>query len=221
VLSAAALLVATALVVSVLVGAGVAAEAPRARVLAGWIFRDAETVDLIAETREVALEPARRGAYRLVLAKSRYRLEVREGGRTVKVFPVALGPSPAGAKRRQGDGRTPEGRYLLTPHHPSPSFGSCFYVHYPAPHDVERALAAGRIGSGVAARIRAAAADGRLPPHDTPLGGLILLHATKTSWPGLTRRNWTEGCVALEKAHLAELLAVYRPEDRPTLEIVP
>jgi murein L,D-transpeptidase YafK len=136
--------------------------------------------------------------------------------------PVAFGDAPEGRKQAEGDARTPEGRYALIPHHPSPSFGSCFYIGYPNRDDADRGLAAGSIDRDQHTRIAECLAGGFRPPHDTALGGLILLHGTKDrSRIPLTKINWTNGCIAMENDHLVELLSAFKPEDRPFLDISP
>src|SRR5262249_26790355 len=102
------------LLLAVLAAAGAA---PRAPVGSGEILRDEETLRAVAATRGVTL-PKDPGL-ELVVTKSRYRLDVKRGEALLKVFPVALGGRPEGPKTRTTDGRTPEGRYRLIPHHQS------------------------------------------------------------------------------------------------------
>jgi murein L,D-transpeptidase YafK len=194
--------------------------APRARLVGGIIVRDEETLRDIEATRGVKLP--KDGRLELLVTKSRYRLDVRRGPEPVKVFPVALGGRPERPKTRTTDGRTPEGRYVLIPHHPSPGFGRCFYICYPNEDDARRGLAEGRIAEPMLRRLTASLRRGDRPPEDTPLGGLILLHGTKQRWmPALTETNWTTGCIAMENADVEELLAVFSPKDRPVLTIRP
>lgn len=104
-------------------------EDPRGSVLPGGIVvRDAQTKAQIAATADVALAEHRGADLQLVVTNSRYRLDVIRSGERLKTFPIVLGDEPRGTKRRRGDERTPEGEYVLVPHHPSPSFGGCFYV---------------------------------------------------------------------------------------------
>jgi murein L,D-transpeptidase YafK len=194
--------------------------APRARLVAGAIVRDEETLRAVEATRGVELKAD--PGLELEVTKSRYRLDVRRGSQLLKVFPVALGGRPERPKTRTTDGRTPEGRYRLIPHHPSPGFGPSFYIGYPNEDDARRGLAEGRITESVLRRISAALGRGDRPPEDTPLGGLILLHGTRQrSTPALTATNWTSGCIAMENADVEELLAVFSPRDRPLLTIRP
>jgi murein L,D-transpeptidase YafK len=194
--------------------------APRATLVAGIIVRDAETRQAIEATKDA--KPRKGQPLELEVTKSRYRLDLTSGGRRVKVYPVALGGRPEGRKIRTTDGRTPEGRYVLIPHHPSPGFGPCFYICYPNEDDARRGVAEKRVGEPVLQRISAALGRAERPPHDTPLGGLILLHGTKQrSLPALTETNWTTGCIAMENADVEELLSAFSPRDRPVLTIRP
>ena len=45
--------------------------------------------------------------------KAQRRLKVMDGGACLLDCPVALGREPAGPKRCEGDGRTPEGAYAI------------------------------------------------------------------------------------------------------------
>jgi hypothetical protein len=191
-----------------------------ARVIGGFIHRDERTLAAIRDTASVTLPAESGAALSMKVKKSRYCLELWHGAKLLKVYQVALGGSPQGPKQRQGDGRTPEGRYLLIPHHPSPSFGPCFYICYPNHDDVRKGLAAGMIDVATARRLEASLDRGRRPDHQTALGGLILLHGTRNrSLPGLTLRNWTLGCIAMENPDIEELLAVFKASDRPFIEV--
>lgn len=195
---------------------------PAARFGPGILERDPATRAAIRATAGVTLPAGHGGQLRLVADKTRYRLDLFEGETRVKVYPIAFGPRPWGAKQHQGDARTPEGEYLLIPHHESPAFGTCFYVCYPGPHDAQRGYLAGLIDRRSWREILLAAGRRELPPWDTRLGGLILLHGTRDrELTGLTGKNWTRGCLAMENADLLELLGAFAAQDRPSLRIQP
>lgn len=188
----------------------------------GFINRDEPTVAAIESTADTRLPAGRGDSLELVVTKSRYRLDVVLDGETLKTYPVALGGEPLGPKQAEGDERTPEGEYTLIPHHPSPSFGGCFYVCYPNGADADRGLSEGLIDRDQGEAIAASLRDGKRPPYRTALGGLILVHGTKRRWiKPLTRTNWTNGCIAMENAHLLELLDAFDDADRPVLSIRP
>ena len=101
------------------------------------------------------------------------------GEKTVLMrFPVAFGGDPVGHKRREGDGRTPEGRYSLDWRNEDSAFYRSIYVSYPNEAD------------------RAAAAERGEDP-----GGMIMLHGQRNGFGWLAwltqRFDWTEGCIAL------------------------
>ena len=187
----------------------------------GVVLRDGDTRRDIEATAGVTLKASDVSSLALVVTKSRYRLDVLYDGKRVKTYPVAFGDTPAGPKRAQGDERTPEGEYELIPHHPSPSWGSCFYVCYPNEQDADQGLADGTISPQQRDRIVESLRDERKPPFGTALGGLILLHGTKEGYPCQTCLNWTDGCIAMENDDLHELLEIFEPSDRPILQILP
>src|SRR3954471_23622338 len=57
--------------------------------------------------------PAGAHADLVVLKKGARRLELYRGSELLRTYHVSLGPHPDGPKQRQGDGRTPEGKYTL------------------------------------------------------------------------------------------------------------
>jgi murein L,D-transpeptidase YafK len=48
-----------------------------------------------------------------VIEKGARTLKLYSDGRLLKTYRVALGPNARGPKEREGDGRTPEGRYVI------------------------------------------------------------------------------------------------------------
>lgn len=80
---------------------------------------------------------------RIVVLKSSRLLILMNGGRALGTFPIALGFHPKGPKRRQGDGRTPEGRYEVDGLNPDSHYWRALHINYPNAEDVRRARAAG------------------------------------------------------------------------------
>ena len=52
-------------------------------------------------------------ADRILVLKGKRELQLLRGEVMLKSYPIALGPHPKGPKRRFGDGRTPEGVYVI------------------------------------------------------------------------------------------------------------
>jgi len=61
------------------------------------------------------------------------------GGKPFKIYTVALGTEPIGAKQRQGDHKTPEGIYTIDSKNPQSEFHRALHLSYPNLADRERA----------------------------------------------------------------------------------
>ena len=59
----------------------------------------------------------------VVVDKRARTLTLFRGGETLRSYPVSLGGDPVGHKRREGDERTPEGRYVLDSRNPASETG--------------------------------------------------------------------------------------------------
>jgi murein L,D-transpeptidase YafK len=125
--------------------------------------------------------PASAGAERadrVLVKKSEAKLYIVRDGHAFAEFHVAFGSNPVGAKQRQGDGRTPEGRYILDARNEHSAYHKALHVSYPNAEDRERAR---RIG--------------------VSSGGDIMVHGQPNGWGAFAattqRSNWTLGCIAL------------------------
>ena len=119
--------------------------------------------------------------------KSERRLELLRGGKLLASYPVALGRSPVGHKAREGDMRTPEGRYVIDWRNPGSLYHLSMHISYPDEQDKARAKAAG------------------FSP-----GGDIMIHGQPNGYalPAsmlLQQSDWTFGCIALSNADLDEI----------------
>ena len=128
--------------------------------------------------------------------------------------PIQLGfGAEGGPKRREGDGRTPEGCYVISSRNPASKFHLALGISYPGPHDAQAALAEGVIGDSDYARICAAPAH---PPWDTPMGGYIMIHGQKS--PPVDG-DWTAGCIAVDNSVMDVLFPLISIGD--SVEILP
>jgi murein L,D-transpeptidase YafK len=158
------------------------------------------------QTRQSGATEAR---YRILIKKGERKLYlyVREDGkeRLEKSYQIALGNNPTGAKRRQGDGATPEGDYYITHKNPRSNFFLSLGVSYPNIIDADDGLKNGLITKTQHKAIVDAINGRTKPPQNTRLGGDIFIHGGGTGKLfGLTR-DWTLGCVALENDEIKEL----------------
>jgi murein L,D-transpeptidase YafK len=137
----------------------------------------------------------------LVIVRKKDRtLELRRAGRTITTFPIALGPSPAGPKRKEGDGRTPEGVYTLDWRNSSSQFYRAIHISYPRGDDLLHALRWG------------------VSP-----GGLIMLHGlpngVSAARVGHPWSDWTNGCIAVTNEEMDEIWSMV--DDGTTIIIYP
>jgi murein L,D-transpeptidase YafK len=139
-------------------------------------------------------------ADRVVVRKAERRLLLMRGERILRSFDVALGLSPTGHKKREGDFRTPEGNYLLAGRNPNSDFFLAIQVDYPGPDDLRRA-----------------SEDGVDP------GGQIMIHGqpNRPSRPleYYQSRDWTNGCIAVSNADMVDIWLM-TPDNTP-IQILP
>lgn len=136
-------------------------------------------------------------ADQVVIEKAARRLTLYAGGRPVGVIEgIQLGRAPTGAKRFQGDGRTPEGRYTIDYGNPDSAYHLSLHISYPDAADRARAAAQG------------------LSP-----GGAIFIHGQPNGYAGRVAGDWTEGCIAVSNAEI-EWLWQAVPDGAP-VDILP
>lgn len=166
-------------------GRGVAWTAGLLALVAGGLFL-ADYLQIGRVEPALAAEPERADA--ILVEKAARRLTLLREGRPLATYPVSLGFSPLGHKRQEGDGRTPEGRYRIEWKNPRSLAHLSLKVSYPDARDQAAAQAAG------------------VSP-----GGDIMVHGLMNgfSWFGPLHRvfDWTQGCVAVSNAEMAEIYA--------------
>ncbi len=136
---------------------------------------------------------------RIVVMKSKRRLELYSDGALVRSYRVGLGLNPVPDKERQGDRRTPEGEFYVFTKNNKSAFYLSLGLSYPNIEDAQRGLRGGLISRAQHDAIVRAIKRKATPPQNTALGGDIYIHGN-----GATS-DWTWGCVALENADIKEL----------------
>ncbi len=127
---------------------------------------------------------------RVVVKKASGKLYLMRGREIYKEYNIGLGARPRGHKLREGDNKTPEGRYHLTYVNDQSSFYRSFRISYPNERDIMRAQIRG------------------VNP-----GGDIVIHGTPNSFgPNyngpMSPRNWTQGCIALSNREMDEIISL-------------
>jgi murein L,D-transpeptidase YafK len=139
-------------------------------------------------------------AERVVVKKGERRLYLYKGEAQLATYPISLGRNPKGAKRQQGDLRTPEGRYVLDYRKRDSGFYRALHVSYPNAADLEQA------------HRRGVAPGGDIMIHGLP----NWYHGSDENFPF---RDWTQGCIALGNRHIDMVWALV--PDGTTIEILP
>lgn len=124
----------------------------------------------------------------VLVKKGQRRLYLLRDGQPFRTYRVALGFAPEGHKEREGDGRTPEGRYVLDWRNANSQFTKAINISYPNAADRARAAARG----------------------DRP-GGAIMIHGEPRGQRQRALReliryeDWTQGCVAVSNLAMDEI----------------
>ena len=125
-------------------------------------------------------------ADKIVVAKEARLLTLFAKDTPLKSYRIALGPAPAGHKMQEGDGKTPEGFFVISGRNPNSAYHLSLRVSYPSPADKEAAQKRG------------------VSP-----GGDIMIHGLPNNTPGFgaihKARDWTAGCIAITDTEIEEL----------------
>ncbi len=105
--------------------------------------------------------------------------------KVLKSYDIALGFNPIGHKQFEGDGRTPEGTYIIDRRNPNSEFHLSIGISYP--NQADRAYAE---------------AFGKKP------GGDIFIHGGPKR--KVSRRDWTAGCIAVTDKEMERIYAMVK-----------
>lgn len=122
----------------------------------------------------------------ITIDKSDRILTLWENGAPLKTYKIlSMGFDPVGHKFQEGDGRTPEGHYIIDGKHPSQKFQKFLNISYPNETDKANARASG------------------VSP-----GGFVGIHGDKGGWQGWKDRQnpaWTLGCISVDNYSIEEI----------------
>ncbi len=122
----------------------------------------------------------------ILILKKDHVLELLAGGKVIRTYKVALGRGGLAPKEREGDGRTPEGHYIIDSRNATSNYHKALHISYPNSED------------------RAHAAKLGVSP-----GGAIMIHGLPNGmgWIGSAHRlyDWTLGCIAVTDAEIDEI----------------
>ncbi len=120
----------------------------------------------------------------IMVDKSERRLTLFHEGEKIFETNIALGSEPVGDKRAEGDGKTPEGEFLIDRRNDKSKYYLSLGLSYPTRPQRE-----------------AAAKEGRDP------GGDIFIHGQPNITPGALTLpgDWTNGCIAVSNVAMRKI----------------
>jgi murein L,D-transpeptidase YafK len=125
-------------------------------------------------------------ADKVLIEKAARKLHLFQNGKAFRTFKIALGIRPVGDKKKEGDFKTPEGRYLLDGRNQNSDFFLAIHVSYPSEADRREAR---RLG---------------VDP-----GGAIMIHGQPNeptrSETYYRTRDWTNGCIAVSNSDMIDI----------------
>lgn len=128
----------------------------------------------------------------VIVEKAKRKLHLLNNGEILRTFDIALGIVPTGDKEKEGDFRTPEGRYMLDVRNENSEYFLSIHVSYPNRDDLNEARAKG------------------LDP-----GGAIMIHGQPNvptrSETYYRTQDWTNGCVAVSNSDMIDIWLMTRP----------
>ncbi|GAA3086539.1 L,D-transpeptidase family protein [Rhizobium viscosum] len=133
--------------------------------------------------------------------KSERSMVLLRGDTPLSTYRISLGSAAdEGPKQREGDEKTPEGRYEIDWRNPRSMAHLSLHISYPAPADRQNAELKGY----------------------SP-GGNIMIHGLPNGWgflQGIHRLwDWTDGCIAVTDEEMRDIWA--RVPDHTPIEIAP
>lgn len=120
----------------------------------------------------------------VVVNKEARKMYLMHHDKVLEDYDIKLGFAPIGHKTFEGDGRTPEGLYLIDRRNPDSRFHLSLGISYPNEKDREVAAALGK-----------------------PPGGDIFIHGQKNPLRQ-DKGDWTWGCIAVTNKQMEDIYSM-------------
>lgn len=139
--------------------------------------------------------------YYIIIDKSDYELKVYDDEGWYATYPIVFGSKDLGDKMKEGDRRTPDGKFKIILKKTHPKWGPELLLDYPNPASVQKFN--DRLAKG-------------LIPKGSKIGNGIAIHATRPDeeWTVDNFYNWTDGCVSVKYTEMKDLFS-YIPVGTP------
>ncbi len=123
--------------------------------------------------------------------KAKRQVQLMHQNQVIQSYPMRLGFDPIGHKVKEGDGKTPEGQYILDWRNSKSAFYKSLHVNYPNAQDTAKAKQLG-----------------------VSAGGDVMIHGSATTsqveklpslMTYLPQKDWTWGCIAVRNIDMDEI----------------
>ena len=129
----------------------------------------------------------------IVVYKGARKMQLLHHSEVLESYDIGLGFAPNGHKQFEGDGKTPEGEYVINRRNPNSEFHLSVGISYPNQTDREFAKS-----------------QGKKP------GGDIFIHGRPKKYRK-GGRDWTAGCIAVTNSEIEQIYAMVRDGTRITI----
>ena len=143
----------------------------------------------VSPAKEITESP-----YYIIIDKSDYELKVYDDEGWYATYPIVFGSKDLGDKMKEGDKKTPNGKFKIVLKKIHPKWGPEMLLDYPNPESIQRFNQ--RKATGVL-------------PKNARIGDGIAIHATRPQeeWTVDNFYNWTDGCVSVKYTEMKDLFS--------------
>lgn len=124
---------------------------------------------------------------RILVYKSSRQMYLMHEETVLSSYAIDLGFAPVGHKQIEGDGRTPEGSYIIDRRHPKSEYHLSLGINYPNPEDIEFAT-----------------------KMEKNPGGDIFIHGGPRLFRDPAKADWTSGCISVSNREIEEIYAMVK-----------
>ena len=137
----------------------------------------------------------------ILVQKAQRKMFLRHGEQVIYTYNISLGRNPAGAKIREGDKKTPEGKYYIVSHNPHSAYHLSLKISYPTETQKNAAHENGYSAGG----------DIMIHgfPNKTPEFFFVAVHKM---------RDWTAGCIAVTNREIEQIYRLVQDGTPITIE---
>jgi murein L,D-transpeptidase YafK len=143
--------------------------------------------------------------YYIIIDKSDYELKVYDEDGWYATYPIVFGSKDLGDKMKEGDRKTPDGKFKIILKKLHPKWGPELLLDYPTGESVQRFNERRKKG---------------VLPKNAKIGGGIAIHATRPEeeWTVDNFYNWTDGCISVKYTEMKDLFSYIPIETVVTIQ---